>query len=205
VGLLGTALSLGLLAWLTIWISERSGKILLVMALLTSATWISLFYVISPRPATEVSADVAELIESLRRRMTDDAGEPVFLIAQTPQLASALSLRLPDVSWVKPGHPPVYVAESPYAGSQFALWPRYDQFVDAPPLTEDAPDPFTEQGGVNPFLSRSALYITREPPDNLPQAITAAFISHQLIGTIQGPSGHPLKVYLCLDYQTLPL
>jgi hypothetical protein len=107
---------------------------------------------------------------------------------------------------VPAGHPPVYVVESPYADSQFALWPRYDQFVEAPkPTAEEAQDPFTEQDGTNPFLWRSALYITPQKPDNLPQAITAAFASHRLLAEITTPSGEILRVYLCSEYETLPL
>lgn len=204
-GLLGAAFSLGLLAWITVLLPERSGRILLSTALLTAAAWTSLFFAKAPRPTAEVNTEVAGLIESLRRQMTENDSTPVFLIAQTPQLASALSLKLPDLSWVKPGHPPVYVVESPYAGSQFALWPRYDQFEEAPTSTRDEQDPFTEQDGANPFVGRNALYITTEGPGDLPQAITAAFVSHELLGSIRSPSGRLLNIYLCRDYETLPL
>lgn len=207
VGLLGTALCLGMVAWITVLLSERTGKILLSTALLTAAAWTSLFFAKAPQPAAEINAELAGLVESLRRQFTEEDKTPVFLIAQTPQLASALSLKLPDLSWVKPGHPPVYVVESPYAGSQFALWPRYDQFEKAPTshIGDDDQDPFTEQDGANPFVGRNALYITTENPGSLPQAITAAFVSHELLGSIRSPSGRLLNIYLCRDYETLPL
>ena len=151
-------------------------------------------------------AEVVREIEALRGTQTTDPAAPVFLVAHNAALASALALHLTDTSFVPAGHPPVYVVESPYADSQFALWPRYDQFVEAAkPVAEEAPDPFTEQDGTNPFLWRSALYITPQTPDNLPQAVTAAFASHRLLAEITTPSGEILRVYLCSEYETLPL
>jgi hypothetical protein len=158
-----------------------------------------------PAPAS-ISPEVVQAIEALRREQTTDPAAPVFLIARDAALASALALHLPDTSFVAPGHPPVYVVESPYADSQYALWPRYDQFVDTPPSAADvAPDPFTEQAGANPFLWRSALYVTPQAPDQLPQAITAAFAAHRLLAEITTPAGQTLRVYLCSEYETLPL
>lgn len=151
-----------------------------------------------------VNADVAREIESLRQ--SSGYGMPVFIIAQNAPLASAISLHLRDPAEVPPGHPPVYVVESPFADSQYALWPRYDQFTDAPPVPQQAEsDPFTEQEGANEFIGRTALYITTEPPDQLPQAIVAAFGSHRLLAEITAAPGQTLRVYLCSDYQTLPL
>ena len=130
----------------------------------------------------------------------------LFLIAENAPLAAALALALPDATPAAPGHPPVYTSESPAARSQFDLWPRYDQFVEAERI-EVAPgiDPFTEQEGANPFVGRSALYITTQEPGDLPQAITAAFAGVQPLGEITAPDGRTLRVYLCSDYQTMPL
>jgi hypothetical protein len=159
-----------------------------------------------PARQATITREVTEEIEKLRRTETADAGAPVFLIAQNATTASALALHLQDNSFVAPGHPPVYVVESPYADSQYALWPRYDQFVDAPrPAAHTAPDPFTEQDGANPFIGRSALYVTSQMPDQLPQAVTAAFAAHRLVAEITTPSGEVLRVYLCQNYETLPL
>jgi hypothetical protein len=205
VGLLATSLSLGLIAWLPVILSERAARIVLVVSLLTATLWTSISFIKAPRALSDINAEVAALVETLRQQLTSNATAPVFLIAQTPQLAAALSLQLPDISWVQAGHPPVYVVESPFAGNQFALWPRYDQISESAPIGTSEQDPFTEQDGANAFIGRSALYITSEELGNLPQAITAAFVSHELIGTIQSPSGALLKIYLCLDYQTLPL
>lgn len=174
--------------------------------LITGALWTT-FFTASLRPQRPlVDAEVAAEIETLRALHTADPASPVFLIARDAPLASSLALHLPEVSFVAPGHPPVYVIESPFADSQYAFWPRYDQFVDAPPAASDGePDPFTEQDGTNLFLWRSALYITPQKPDALPQAITAAFASHRLLAEISSPSGEILRVYLCSEYETLPL
>jgi hypothetical protein len=198
-GLVGVALTVPLLAWVPV--ASRVAAVVFMTAALWTA---GAFWTNPPRPAT-VTAQVAQEIEHLRSANTADPAAPVFLIARDAPLASALALHLPDTSFVSPGHPPVYVVESPYADSQYALWPRYDQFVDAPPPAEVAADPFTEQDGANPFLWRSALYITPQKPEELPQSITAAFASHRLLTEITTPSGEVLRVYLCSEYETLPL
>jgi hypothetical protein len=95
--------------------------------------------------------------------------------------------------------------ESPAARSQFDLWPRYDQFVEAAQTAPDGPDPFTEQQGANPFIGRNALYITTQQTDELPQAITAAFKTVQLLEEATTPAGPILRVFLCSDYQTMPM
>ena len=199
-GLVAAALTLPLLAWLPV----PSAMLGLVFA--SAALWTSFSLGAMQPAAPTVTPQVVREIETLRAAQTTDPASPVFLIARDATLASALALHLPDTSFVPAGHPPVYVVESPYADSQYALWPRYDQFVDAPkPAADEAPDPFTEQDGANPFLWRSALYITPQTPDQLPQAITAAFATHRLLAEISTPSGEILRVYLCSEYETLPL
>ena len=179
---------------------------LLVVLFLGTALWTAGGLALRQSSPQIGTAEVVREIEALRSTQTTDPATPVFLVAHNAALASALALHLTDTSFVPAGHPPVYVVESPYADSQFALWPRYDQFVDAAkPMTAEAQDPFTEQDGTNPFLWRSALYITPQKPDNLPQAITAAFANHRLLAEITTPSGEILRVYLCSEYETLPL
>ena len=199
-GLLAAALAIPLLAWL-----PAPGPWLTVI-FVSAALWTAGYLAMQPARQATITREVTEEIEKLRGMETADAGAPVFLIAQNAATASALALHLRDTSFVAPGHPPVYVVESPYADSQYALWPRYDQFVDAAhPAAHAAPDPFTEQDGANPFVGRSALYITPQMPDQLPQAVTAAFAAHRLLAEITTPSGEVLRVYLCQNYETLPL
>lgn len=188
----------------------RLGKLpmqnLLAAACIAGAAWTS-FLLAAHRPQPPIiSSGVAESIERLRHEQSSATGTPVFLIAQNAPLASALALRLKDTSFVMPGHPAVYVLESPYADSQFAFWPRYDQFVDAPrEAAAESPDPFTEQAGVNQFLGRTALFVGTANPGDLPQAVTAAFGAVRLLAEITTPEGEILRVYLCSDYSTLPL
>ncbi len=130
--------------------------------------------------------------------------ESLFLVAENPSLASALGYYLKD-SLVPPvGHPVVYVAESQDISSQYSLWPTYADFVEGAPPTDEY---YTEQKGENPFVGRSALYITEEKADEVPQTIKAAFESVTLLEEypLRGAHRNPLYIYLCKNYQTLPL
>jgi hypothetical protein len=201
-GLLAAALAIPLLGWLPL--TQPMTTVLFASASL----WTAGYLAIKPMTRASITQEGVQQIEEMRRAKTTDPAAPVFLIARDAALASALAMHLQDTSFVAPGHPPVYVLESPYADSQYAFWPRYDQFVDAPapqPPTAEPQDPFTEQDGANPFLGRSALYITTQSPDQLPQAITAAFATHRLLAEVTTGSGETLRVYLCQNYETLPL
>ncbi len=131
--------------------------------------------------------------------------EDLFLIAQDAPLASVLGYYFRDELIPPPGHPSVYARESQDISSQFALWPGYDDFVETPQPPNDGV--FTEQKGENPFIGRNALYITRESPDDLPQSIKGAFASVDLLESLhpEGEIREPLYIYLCVNYQTLPL
>jgi len=205
-GLLAVSLALPLIAWLP----ARSGRIpthwFTSVIFVTAALWCA-FALPRAGSKTLIDADIGGEVQAIRTTHPDAQGALPFLVAENAPLAAALALALPDPAASAPGHPPVYTVESAAARSQFDLWPRYDQFVEAkaPPADPAALDPFTEQDGVNPFVGRSALYITAQQPDDLPQAITAAFAGVQLLAEIPTPDGRTLLVYLCSDYQTMPL
>lgn len=210
--LLALALSLPLVVWLPeIWWSKKLrpltriclAKTFLVAAAASAALWTSIDIARTPRPPAAINQEAVREIEELRRSMSGET--PLFLIARDAPLASAIALHMSDLSFVAPGHPPVYVVESPYANSQYALWPRYDQFTEKPANADAALDPFTEQDGANPFVGRSALYITPQKADELPQSMTAAFATHRQVAEITLSNGRLLRVYLFSDYQTLPL
>ncbi len=154
-------------------------------------------------------AEMARAFDTLRREMESREGAALFLIARDAPMAAMLQLQLPALVPARPGDPPIYIPESPFAGSQYALWPRYDAFVAAPAPPDGArsEDAFTEQEGINPFLGRSALYITTERPAALPQSIRAAFSSVLPVAELRPTesSDPPLLIYLCRDYQTMPL
>jgi len=202
-GLLAAALALPLIAWLPDRIVGAPTKTVLSVLFLGSATWTALTL---PRPPSSslVDTSAGQAVTRLRSEYSDSTAAP-FLIAENAPLAAALALVLPGPTPAAPGHPPVYTTESPAARSQFDLWPRYDQFVEAAQTAPDGPDPFTEQQGANPFIGRNALYITTQQTDELPQAITAAFKTVQLLEEATTPAGPLLRVFLCSDYQTMPM
>ncbi|MGA1123815.1 MAG: glycosyltransferase family 39 protein [Chthoniobacterales bacterium] len=204
-GLLAATLALPLVAWLPSRLGEARTGIILSVVFLGTAAWTALTL---PRPpsATLVDAGVGETVAGLRSEYSDPSAPPLFLVAENAPLASALALALPAGTPAFPGHPPIYTTESPAARSQFDLWPRYDQFVEqGQTAAPEAVDPFTEQDGGNPFMGRTALYITTQTSEMLPQSITAAFAEVQLLGELTAPDGTILRVYLCSDYQTMPL
>ncbi len=136
----------------------------------------------------------AQLRAALRDMPAADA--PGFLIAEDPDLASVTGYHLG--SREKEQYPPVFVPESPDFSSQFAIWPSYADFVES---TVVADEYFTEQKGVNPFMGRNALYLGAD----LPQTIEAAFENVAPLSRIVLPGGRKLTIFLCLNYQTLPL
>ena len=203
-GMLAAALSIPLIAWIPANFGNIPSRHALNIVFASAAVWTATGLAFHTASQPLVTPDVGRAIEKLQTEEQFDA--PLFLIAENAPIASALALQITDTSAVPAGHPPVYVVESPYADSQYALWPRYDQFVDTPASSADsALDPFTEQKGFNPFIGRSALYITTQTPDDLPQAVTAAFVSHRHLADITTPVGIILRVYLCSDYETMPL
>ncbi|MEY3480120.1 MAG: hypothetical protein RIQ71_895 [Verrucomicrobiota bacterium] len=204
-GLMAVSLALPLTAWLPVRFSGFSTRTAASVVFVTAAFWCALTL---PRPQTAafIDAQVGRTIDGLRAGQTEPSDAEPMLIAENAPIAAALALALPDGAAASPGHPPVYTLESAAARSQFDLWPRYDQFVEAESLGSPAGlDPFTEQDGANQFIGRTALYITTQTADDLPQAITAAFTAVQLLQEITAKDGRILRVYLCSDYQTMPL
>jgi hypothetical protein len=119
-----------------------------------------------------------------------------FLIAETPDQASVLAVFFKTAG--DGAYPPVFVPESPALTNQFGIWPSYADFVESDIVVDEF---FTEQKGYNLFAGRNALYIGSE----LPQTIKGAFAQVSPLRTIRLPDGGSLTIYLCLDYQTLPL
>lgn len=146
------------------------------------------------------AADLRSVFVEKSKEGQDD----LFLIAEDAQLAAVLGYHLRDDLIAPAGHPTVYVRESQDISNQFALWPNYADFVETGRVVDEY---FTEQRAENPFLGRSALYVTRERAEELPQSIRAAFDSVVLFRELPGAGGdpRPLYIYLCLVYQTLPL
>jgi hypothetical protein len=119
-----------------------------------------------------------------------------FLIAETTDQAAVLSVFFQTAGSGK--YPPVFVPESPALTSQFGLWPSYADFIESDIVVDEF---FTEQKGYNLFAGRNALYLGTD----LPQTIGGAFGIVEPLRKIRLPDGGELTIYLCLDYQTLPL
>ncbi len=143
----------------------------------------------------------ADILLALDEKLSPDLDGGLFLIASDPLLASALGYHLREAFIAPPGQPRVFVAASQDQSGQFSLWKSYDQFEE----TNEPPDEyFTEVRATNPFLGHAALYVGPESPDQLPTKIRSAFSEVQLVRET-GNGEDRLHIYLCLDYQSLPL
>lgn len=142
--------------------------------------------------------EAARSLDELLARAQSPSAPPLLVIAQDPDATAALNYHLAHTA-----HPEVFLRESQDASNQFALWPRYDDFVE----TARPPDDFFKQEGstANPYMGRSALYLTDEDPGDLPQTITGAFRRVAPFAALELAGGRKLRVYLCEDYQTMPL
>jgi hypothetical protein len=149
-------------------------------------------------------------LETFRVKFEREAEEKFFLIADERDRASEISFYLHDKRRQGPGHPPCYIVESQDVVNQFSFWPRYDEFVERPP---GAPNPeeqtYTEEGGVNLFQDRSALYIQDSSRKNVPHNIQRGFSWAERVARIEvhhlGRLIRSWDVYVCLRYRTLPL
>ena len=148
-------------------------------------------------------------VDDFRTQFEKDSGKPVFLISKNYQTSALLSFYLPDKRVEGPGHPPVYIPESQAIESEFSFWPKYDDFVDAPKGATPGVDFATEEGGVNPFMGRNALYITDDVDDAPPSSIERGFEKVELVKMFDVTRhGEPLKqirIFACYNYKTVPL
>ncbi len=149
-------------------------------------------------------------VENLRRDWETRLGEKLFLIADDRSRASEISFYLHDKRVEGPNHPPVYLVESQDIQNQFSLWPRYDEFAAATNAAEQGEgDVYTEEGGVNAFVGRSALFIRDRATGRAPHNIRSAFESAEPIAKIEvqryGEHLRTWQVFLCRKYRPLSL
>ena len=158
----------------------------------------------SEKALQQAAATVEEIARLQAASLPPNSGE-IFLIAETPRIVSEFDRTLERASHGGKHRREIFLRESPDLSNQFRLWPSYCDFTGS----TGSNDPFfTEQKGVNRYLGRSALYITfAQGP--LPQTIAAAFQEIIPLQTLQilreGRILQQLNVYLCRNYQTLPL
>jgi hypothetical protein len=149
-------------------------------------------------------------VEKIRAELEPKIGEQIFIIADQRDRASEMSFYFNHKRVEGPGHPPVYIVESQDIQNQFSFWPRYDQFVEAPPNAKlPEGEVYTEEEGVNLFTGRSALYVQSGKGTVVPHNIRAGFESVDHIATVEVDRfGTPMRewqVFLCRKYRTLPL
>jgi Dolichyl-phosphate-mannose-protein mannosyltransferase len=166
-----------------------------------------IFSTLAISDALRAGQDWRQAASELGRAFLEKSAEgqdDLFLVAEDPGLASVLGYHLRN-DFVSPaGHPTVYVRESQDISNQFAFWPSYADFTETGKVRDEY---FTEQKAESAFLGRSALYISHERAQDLPQSIKAAFDSVVMFRKLPGAGedARPLYIYLCLVYQTLPL
>ena len=149
-------------------------------------------------------------LEQLRGNYESRLGERLFLIADARDRASEIAFYLREKRAEGPGHPPVYIIETQDMQNQFSLWPRYDEFINAPPGTPKPDDaPATEGDVINPFIGRSALFVREGVRERIPHNIRTGFESVAPIAVIEvrryGNVLRKWQVFLCRGYRTLPL
>jgi hypothetical protein len=148
-------------------------------------------------------------VGNFRKKFERDTGKPAFLIGNKSQTASLLSFYLPDPRSEGPGHPPVYTPESQDIESEFAFWPRYDEFVATPAGSKPAEEYYTEEQGVNLFTGRNALYISDEVNDEPPSAIERGFERVEMVALLdirrRGLPLRTVRIFACYNYRTISL
>ena len=146
-----------------------------------------------------------EAVENVRTATEKELGAPVFLIANGRALASEIAFYLKDPRQEGPQHPPVYTPESQAIEDQFSLWPRYDEFVALKPGQRLPDSQFTEEGGVNPFHGRTALFISDNAGDTPPSAISGGFEKNELIACLDiehhGFRLRQIRIFRCSNYR----
>lgn len=152
---------------------------------------------------------IAAEIGALRGKFERDSGKPVFLIGSDDRVASILSFYLPDKRLEGPGHPPVYIPESQMIENQFSYWPRYDEYVAAPKEAQHSDSYYTEEDGVNPFMGRTAFFISDQESGELPTSISNSFEKTEPVArwTMDRSGREPggIRVFVCYNYRGLPL
>jgi 4-amino-4-deoxy-L-arabinose transferase-like glycosyltransferase len=149
-------------------------------------------------------------LENFRHDFERETGEKFFLIADERDRASEIAFYLYEKRSEGLGHPPCYIVESQDVVNQFSFWPRYDEFVERPAgAANPEGQTYTEEGGVNLFTGRSALYVQDAGRRNVPHNIRAGFSWADRVAMIEvrrfGKVTRAWDVYLCLHYRTLSL
>jgi 4-amino-4-deoxy-L-arabinose transferase-like glycosyltransferase len=150
--------------------------------------------------------EAAQKVNDFRQSIEKQSGQKVFLIANSYNTASVLCFYLPEKRIEFPGHPAVYVPESPVAENQFHFWGRYDEYeARQVPIINEQED--SKEYGVSRFAGRTALYISDRPWEvaSPPEIITRTFDRWELKTTFKFAEGglplRELSVFVCYRYK----
>jgi 4-amino-4-deoxy-L-arabinose transferase-like glycosyltransferase len=151
--------------------------------------------------------EAALRVNEFRQSLEKQSGQKFFLIANSYGTAAALGFYLPEKRIEAPGHPAVYVPESPVAENQFHFWGRYDEYEERKQqVVNDQED--SKEYGVNRFAGRTALYITDREWETImpPEIITRTFERWELKTVFRFfEFGLPLRevsVFVCYRYKS---
>lgn len=159
-------------------------------------------------PSTKLRGwkEVAQKVDEFRHAIERQSGRKVFLIGRTYGVAASICFYLPDKERIEaPGHPLVYVPESPVAENQFHFWGRYDEYEDRKvPVINEQED--SKEFGVNRFAGRTAIYITELKDEVVPhEVLMRTFERWERKATFEfSEDGLPLRiihVFLCYGYK----
>jgi hypothetical protein len=150
-----------------------------------------------------------EALEKVREQTEKELGTRVFLIANGRALAAEIAFYLKDPRQEGPGHPAVYTPESQAIEDQYSLWPRYDEFVPLKPGQHKPDSQYTEEGGINPFHGRTALFVSDGTEDTPPGSITGGFEKTDLVACVDidyfGMPLRQVRIFQCTNYRGRPL
>ncbi len=149
--------------------------------------------------------EAAERVAAFRDTIEREGGQKTFLIANSYGTAAALCFYLPEKRIEAPGHPAVYVPESPVPENQFHFWGRYDEYEERrAPVINDQED--SREYGTSRFAGRTAIYITDREIETIPiDPLTHTFERWELKTTFEfAIGGLPLRkmnVFLLYRYK----
>lgn len=147
-------------------------------------------------------------VERLRKAVEEEWGEELFLVSNSWQNAATLAFHFDDKRQEGPRHPPIYFRESPLMENQFSFWPRYDGYIESEEPPPGAPV-LREQTAWNPFIGRNALFITSSDGQRPAFQIRESFVDWIPLADVKvkrrGLPVRRLRIFVCYDYQGLPL
>jgi 4-amino-4-deoxy-L-arabinose transferase-like glycosyltransferase len=149
--------------------------------------------------------ETARVVHEFRQKMEAIYPQPLFLIGENYGVASELCYYLPPRPPEFPGHPACYVPEAVVPENQYHFWPRYDEYQTRTTRASN-PDEENSEIGTNPYVGRTALYITtREKEKEPPDVVVDTFEEWKLGGEFHikenGQHLRLVRIFICHRYR----